>query len=86
MDRSQSFNVSPFFSDDSNYAYWKVKMRAFLKSIDEMIWTTVDLGLSRPEGLSKSKNLPNGLLTKGNWPTGIAKVLTSFSYGFHIKL
>ena len=37
MDWSQSFNAPPFF-DGSNYAIWKVRMRAFLCAIDESIW------------------------------------------------
>lgn len=45
MNRSQSLNVPSFF-DGSNYAYWKVMMHAFLKSIDEKVWTAVDLGWS----------------------------------------
>jgi hypothetical protein len=48
MDRGMSLYVPPFF-DGSNYAYWKVKMCAFLKSIDERVWTAVDKGWSKPE-------------------------------------
>ena len=48
MDRSQSFNASPYF-DGSNYAFWKVRMRAFLCSIDEIVWDVVDIGWTRPE-------------------------------------
>nr|XP_023915748.1 uncharacterized protein LOC112027301 [Quercus suber] len=35
MDQSQSLNAPPFF-DGSNYAFWKVCMRAFLYVIDEI--------------------------------------------------
>ena len=48
MDRSQSLNAPSYF-DGSNYAFWKVRMRAFLCSIDETIWDTVDVGWTRPE-------------------------------------
>ena len=48
MDRSQSLNAPPYF-DGSNYAFWKVRMKAFLCSIDEIIWDAVDVGWSRPE-------------------------------------
>ena len=48
MDRSQSLNVPPFF-DGNNYAVWKVRMRAFLCSIDDTIWDTVEVGWTRPE-------------------------------------
>ena len=37
MDQSQSLNALPFF-DGSNYAFWKVCMRAFLCAIDESVW------------------------------------------------
>ena len=48
MDRSQSLNVPPYF-DGSNYAFWKVRMRAFLRSIDEAVWDVVEIGCTRPE-------------------------------------
>ena len=48
MDRSQSLNVHPYF-DGSNYAFWKVCIRAFLCFIDESIWDAVENGWTRPE-------------------------------------
>ena len=48
MDRSQSLNAPPYF-DGSNYAFWKVRMRAFLCSIDELVWDAVVIGWTRPE-------------------------------------
>ena len=48
MDRSQSLNAPPYF-DGSNYAFWKVRLRAFLCSIDEIVWDAVDVGWTRPE-------------------------------------
>ena len=48
MDRSQSLNAPPYF-DGSNYALWKVCMRAFLCSIDESVWDAVDIGWIKPE-------------------------------------
>ena len=48
MDRFQSLNALPYF-DSSNYAFWKVRMRAFLCSMDEIIWDAVDIGWTRPE-------------------------------------
>ena len=52
MDRSQSLNAPPYFND-SNYAFWKVRMMAFLCSIDESVWDAVDVGWTRSE-LEKS--------------------------------
>ena len=48
MDRSQSLNAPPYFND-SNYAFWKVRMRAFLCSIDESVWDAVEIGWTRPK-------------------------------------
>ena len=47
MDRSQSLNAPPFF-DKSNYAFWKVHMRAFLCAINELIWDSVKNGYVKP--------------------------------------
>ena len=48
MDRSQSLNASPYF-DGSNYAFWKVRIRAFLYSIDESIQDAIEIGWTKPE-------------------------------------
>ena len=48
MDRSQSLNAPPYF-DGSNYAFWKVRMKAFLCSIDEAVWDAVEIGWTRPK-------------------------------------
>ena len=48
MDRSQSLNAPPYF-DGSNYAFWKVRMRAFLCSIDDSVRDVVKIGLTRLE-------------------------------------
>ena len=46
--RSQSLNAPPYF-DGSNYAFWKVRMRVFLCSINESILDAVDIGWTRLE-------------------------------------
>ena len=48
MDQSQSLNASPYV-DGSNYTFWKVRMWAFLCSMDETIWDAVDIGWTRLE-------------------------------------
>ena len=48
MDRGQSLIISPLF-DGTNYAYWKVHMRAFLLSLDEKVRLAVDVGWTLPE-------------------------------------
>ena len=55
MDRSQSLNAPPYF-DGSNYAFWKVRMRAFLCSIDEAIWDVVEIGWTRPEAAKSTRD------------------------------
>ena len=47
MDIGQSFIIPPLF-DDTNYAYWKVRMRAFLQSLDKNVWQAVEIGWAKP--------------------------------------
>ena len=47
MEHSHSLVILPFF-DGNNYAYWKVRMKAFLKSIDERVWNSVEYGWEKP--------------------------------------
>ena len=51
MDRGQSL-IIPHLFDGINYAYWKVRMRAFLQSLDEKVWQDVEIGWT------KSKEAP----------------------------
>ena len=48
MDRGQSLIIPPLF-DDTNYAYWKVCIRAFLQSLDEKVWQAVEIGWTKPQ-------------------------------------
>ena len=47
MEHSHSLVIPPHF-DGNNYAYWKVRMKAFLKaflkSIDERVWSSIEYG------------------------------------------
>ena len=43
MDRGQSL-IIPHLFDGTNYAYWKVRMRAFLQSLDEKVWQAMEIG------------------------------------------
>ena len=40
--------VIPLHFDVNNYAYWKVRIKAFLKSIDERVWNSVEYGWEKP--------------------------------------
>ena len=48
MDRGQSLIIPPLF-DGTNYAYWKVRKRAFLQSLDEKVWQAVKIGWTKPK-------------------------------------
>ena len=48
MDRGQLLIIPPLF-DGINYAYWKVRIRAFLQSLDEKVWQAVEIGWTKPK-------------------------------------
>ena len=47
MEHGHSLMIPPHF-DGNNYAYKKVRMKAFLKSIDERVWNFVEYGWEKP--------------------------------------
>ena len=47
MDRGQSL-IIPHLFDGTKYAYWKVRMRAFLQSLDKKVWQVVEIGWTKP--------------------------------------
>ena len=47
MKHGHSLVIPPHF-DGNNYAYWKVRMKAFLKSIDERVWNSIEYGQEKP--------------------------------------
>ena len=48
MDRGQSLIIPSLFNS-TNYAYWKVRMRVFLQSLDEKVWQAVEIGWTKPK-------------------------------------
>ena len=50
MEHEHSFPTrrSSDLFDGNNYAYWKVRMKAFLKSIDERVWNSVEYRWEKP--------------------------------------
>ena len=48
MDRGQSLIIPSLF-DDTNNAYWKLRMRAFLQSLDEKEWQAVEIDWIKPK-------------------------------------
>ena len=47
MEHEHSLVILSHF-DGNNYAYWKVRMKAFLKSIDERVWNSIEYGWEKP--------------------------------------
>ena len=47
MEHRHSLAIPPHF-DGNNYAYWKVRMKTFLKSIDKKVWNSVEYGWEKP--------------------------------------
>ncbi|KAL6986439.1 hypothetical protein U1Q18_052640 [Sarracenia purpurea var. burkii] len=58
LPREGNSTVRPPLLDGSNYAYWKARMRAFLKSIDEDVWLSVVTGYSPPTVKSGEDTIP----------------------------
>ena len=50
MEHGHCLVIPPHF-DGNNYAYWKVRMKAFLKSIAERVWNSVEYGWEKPTTL-----------------------------------
>ena len=48
MYRGQSLIILPLF-DGTNYAYWKVCIRAFLQYLDEKVWQAIEIGWTKPK-------------------------------------
>ena len=67
MEHSHSLVIPPHFGGN-NYTYWKVKMKAFLKSIDERVWNSVEYGWEKPLLI-----LVSGKLLRKKQPLLIAK-------------
>ena len=47
MEHGHSLIIPPYF-DGNNYAYWKVRIKTFLKSIDERVWNSIKYGWVKP--------------------------------------
>ena len=47
MDRGQYLIIPPLF-DGTNYAYWKVRTRVFLQSLDKKVWQAVEIDWTKP--------------------------------------
>ena len=43
----EQYLIIPHLFDDTNYVYWKVRMRAFLQSLDEKVWQAMEIGWTK---------------------------------------
>ena len=50
IEHGHSLVIASHF-DGNNYAYWKVRMKTFLKSVDERVWNIVEYGWEKPTTL-----------------------------------
>ena len=48
MDRGQ-FLIIPHLFNDINYTYQKIRIKAFLQSLDEKVWEVVEIGWTKPK-------------------------------------
>ena len=47
MEHGHSLVIPPHF-DGNNNTYWKVWIKAFLKSISERVWNSIEYGWEKP--------------------------------------
>ncbi|CAM8893875.1 unnamed protein product [Rhodiola kirilowii] len=85
LKEGQSTNRPPLL-EGSNYAYWKSKMKAFLKSLDEKAWRAVLVGwtepmMANPEGVVMPK--PEALWSEADDVAAIgnSKALNAIFHG-----
>ncbi|CAM8940778.1 unnamed protein product [Rhodiola kirilowii] len=66
MDLREGQNITrPPLLEGNKYGYWRVRMKAFLKSQDESVWEAVVQGWTHPVAIEKEGKV--GLLTKDKW-------------------
>ncbi|CAM8937048.1 unnamed protein product [Rhodiola kirilowii] len=85
LKEGQSTNRPPLL-EGPNYAYWKSKMKVFLKSLDEKAWRAVLVGwtepmMANPEGVFMPK--PEALWSEADdeAAVGNSKALNAIFYG-----
>ena len=74
MDRGQSL-IIPHLFDDTNYAYWKVRMRVFLQSLDKKVWQTVEIVWTKPK--EAPANWDEAKIKAANFNTKVLNALFS---------
>ncbi|KAL8528619.1 hypothetical protein ACS0TY_006169 [Phlomoides rotata] len=56
MEYAITHSLKPPILDETNYPYWKQKMRMFIKSIDERAWRSVLAGWTPPRTQADADN------------------------------
>ena len=67
MEHGHFLLIPPHF-DGNNYTYWKVRMIAFLKSIDERVWNSVEYGWEKPTGVEYRWEMPTNPVSEWQTP------------------
>ncbi|CAM8937138.1 unnamed protein product [Rhodiola kirilowii] len=66
MDLREGHNITrPPLLEGNKYGYWRVRMKAFLKSQDESVWEAVEQGWTHPVATDEEGKL--SLLAKDKW-------------------
>ncbi|CAM8929550.1 unnamed protein product [Rhodiola kirilowii] len=67
MDLREGQNITrPPLLEGNKYGYWRVRMKAFLKSQDESVWDAIEQGWTHPVATDKEGKI--SLLAKNKWP------------------
>ena len=74
MDRGQSLIILHLF-DDTNYAYWKVRMRVLLQSLDKKVWQAIEIVWTKPKEVSA--NWDEAKIKAANFNTKVLNALFS---------
>jgi hypothetical protein len=75
---SQTLNYVPTF-DGTNYGYWKVRMRFFLKFID--CWSIVETGWTKPEDTTlETVPLKHARLSNDNTLHALCQALSPYEF------
>ncbi|CAM8943793.1 unnamed protein product [Rhodiola kirilowii] len=73
MDLREGQNITrPPLLEGNKYGYWRVRMKAFLKSQDESVWEVVEQGWTHPVATEEEGKVTP--LAKGEWTEAHRKV------------
>ncbi|CAL2275722.1 unnamed protein product [Prunus armeniaca] len=86
MDRASGSIAHPPYFDGNNYGSWKAKMKSFLWSLDECVWSTVVHGFPKPtKTIGKGDEETTVLKTREEWTTAEVTHSTNNQKGLLMK-